>query len=186
MKKKELPNEEAFEKLLLWLDSDREAAGAKYINIQLRIIRILSSKGCYDAEEVADETVNIVAQKIDWLIANFVGDPVLYFMGVARTLHKEWLKRKPPPPLPLPDTSSPEVDRECLCLEQCMQEVLTSDERTWALRYHPTEQKQTIPERKRLAEELGITRNALRIKMYHIKARLELCIVSCLLRLPAE
>lgn len=186
MKKREPPNEEAFEKLLSWLDSDRDAAAAKYTRIQLRIIRIYSAKGCWEAEDLADETFNVVTQKIDWLIVNYEGDPVLYFLGVARKLYKEWLKRKPPPPSPPPDPPSPDVEQECFCLEQCMEEVLTPDERTWALRYHPADKKQTIPERKRLADELGITRNALRIKVHHIKSRLERCIEACLSSLPSE
>jgi DNA-directed RNA polymerase specialized sigma24 family protein len=185
MKKREPPSEDAFEKLLSWLDSDREEAGRKYTRIHLRIIRIFSAKGCCDAEEIADETFNVVSRKIDWLIANYVGDPALYFMGVARKLYQEWMKRRIPQP-PLPDAASPEVERECFCLEQCMEEVLSSDERTLALRYHPPERKQTIPERKRLAEELGITVNALRIRVHHIKARLEPCITACLSQLPSE
>jgi DNA-directed RNA polymerase specialized sigma24 family protein len=185
MKKKEPPNEDSFGKLLGWLDPDRQAAAAKYNRIHLRIVRIFSAKGCYDAEQLADETFNVVTQKIDWLLANYVGDPVSYFMGVAKTLYKEWLKRKTPAP-PLPDPASTEVEHACFCLEKCMQELLTADERAIALRYYPADKKQTIPERKRLAEELGITLNALRIRMYHIKARLEPCIRTCLSQLPSE
>jgi hypothetical protein len=185
MKKREPPSEEAFEKLLSWLDPDREVAGAKYARIHLRIVRIYSARGCWEADYIADETVNVVAQKIDWLIDNFVGDPALYFMGVARKLHKEWLKIKPPPPIPPPDPSPPDVERECFCLEQCMDEVLTPEERILILRYHPADRKQTIPERRRMAKELG-TPNALRIKVHHIKSRLERCIKACLSRLPSE
>ena len=45
----------AFDRLLVWLDPDRDAAGRKYEAIRARLIKVLSYRGCREAEEIADE-----------------------------------------------------------------------------------------------------------------------------------
>ena len=115
------PTQEAFEKLLRWLDPDRDKAGLEYEKIYLRLIRIFSSRSGYNAEDLADETVDVVASKIDWLIENYRGDPALYFYGVAKKISLQPSKKKPPPtPPPAPDTD--EIERQCGCLDQCLEE----------------------------------------------------------------
>jgi DNA-directed RNA polymerase specialized sigma24 family protein len=179
MNKREAPSKEAFEKLLAWLDPDREKAVEKYQRIQFRVTRILSAKGCIDAEDLADQTFNVVALKTDWLIENYVGDPALYFYAVANKIFLEQSrKKKVPRPPPPPDNS--EIERGCGCLEKCLDTVISPQERQWVLRYHQGDGQERIKNRKELAEELGITLNALRIKICHIQARLRPCVKKCL------
>jgi hypothetical protein len=171
------PDQEAFDKLLRWLDSDRDKAGQKYEKIHLRLIRIFSSRGCCDAEALADETVDVVASKIDWLTANFVGDPALYFYGVAKKIRPQPSK---PPPTPPPTPDIDEIERNCSCLERCLEEKLTAAESQLVLKYHEKTKQEKIQVRKRLAQELGISINALRIRVCHIHSRLRPCIERCL------
>lgn len=179
MTRREPPSEEAFNKLLTWLDPDRDKAAAKYQRIQFRLIRIFAAKGCVDPEALADETLNAVALKIDWLIENYSGDPALYFYGVGKKIYLEYIRTtivpKPPPP---PDNR--EIELRCGCLERCLETAATHDERTWVLRYQEGEGRERINNRKRLAEELKISVNALRIRICHIQARLRPCIEDCL------
>ena len=176
---KEVPTKELFERLLLWLNADREKAGEKYETIRLRLIRVFSSRGCCEAEDLADKSINVVASRIDWLIENYKGDPALYFYGVAKKIYWEYLKQKPVPnPPPPPDRS--EVERQCSCLESCLKQTLTVTERQLVLRYHEKEKKEKIQLRKHLAGELGITANALRIRVHYLHARLRPCIEHCL------
>src|SRR5215813_11227158 len=122
MKKREPPSQDNFNKLLFWLDPDRDKAAEKYQRIYVRVVRIFSAKGCAGAEDLADETVNVVALKIDWLLENYVGDPALYFYGVANKLYLEYLKRRPTPsPPPVPDNT--ELELRCGCLEKCLETV---------------------------------------------------------------
>ena len=175
MSKREPPSKDAFEKLLLWLNSDRDKAGEKYERIRLRLIRIFGCQGSCDPEDLADDTINVVASRIDWLLANYQGDSALYFYGVAKKIHLEELKRKPLPDLPPPDPTPPEVEEVSNHLEECLQE-LQRPERTLILRYHQGEKQIKIENRKRLAEELKISRNALRIKVCHLHERLRKCL----------
>src|SRR5689334_154062 len=120
MSKRRPPSQEAFEKLLAWLDSDRDKAAEKYQRICDRIIKIMAAKGCWVAEDIAEQTVNVVASQIDRLVETFRGDPALYFYGVARKLYQEWLKtlRPPPAPPPLPPDTR-EIEFRCQCLQDC-------------------------------------------------------------------
>jgi DNA-directed RNA polymerase specialized sigma24 family protein len=179
MKRRDPPSEENFEKLLAWLDSDREKAGEKYHRIHFRLIRIFAAKGSIDAEDLADQTFNVVALKIDWLIENYEGDPALYFYGVARKIFQEDNKRGriPIPPAP-PDNT--EIEQRCACLDRCLEKKASTDERDWVLRYQDGRGQERINNRKLLAEELGISLNALRIRIFHIQARLRPCIEDCL------
>ena len=165
------PTKEAFDKLLRWLDPDREKAGEKYERIRFRLIRILAAKGCYDAEDLTDKTINIVVSKIDWLLENYKGDPTLYFYAVGKKIFLEYRKKKPVPATPPPDPDSLEIERVCNCLDQCLEELPQHD-RQLALRYQQGEKRERSANRKRLADELGISVNALRIRMYHIHSKL--------------
>jgi DNA-directed RNA polymerase specialized sigma24 family protein len=177
MSKREPPSQEAFEKLLAWLDPDRDKAVEKYQRIYLRLVRIFATRGRADAEELADQTVNVVASKIDHLIETYHGEPALYFYGVAKKIYQESLKPKPlPPPSPPPDD---EIEQRFACLEECLRKVTTPDEAKLVLRYHEGEGQARIENRKQLAAELGISMNALRIRICHIQARLRPCIEEC-------
>jgi hypothetical protein len=176
---------DAFEKLLRWLDPDREKAGEKYERIRFRLIGIFSCRGCYYAEDLADETINVVAKKIDWLLENYEGDPALYFYGVSKKIYHVYLKTKPVPELPpLPDKS--EIEQQCSCLDRCVDKELSQAERDLVFRYHEKEKGEKIRIRKQIAEELGISLNALRIRVYHLHSRLRPCIEHCLRHLLAQ
>jgi len=169
---------EALKKLLDWLNTDQDKAGEKYEAIRLRLIRIFACRGCCEGEDLADETINVVAAQIDWLRENYKGDPALYFYGVAKKKFLEHNKKKSPPqPPPPPDVT--EIERKCYCLENCLKRLSEIDQRL-VLRYHEKEKKEKIILRKQLADELRISINALRIRVHHIHTRLRPCIEQCL------
>ena len=170
---------DAFEKLLRWLDPDRDKAGVKYEKIRLRLIRIFSARGSYTSEDLADQTINVVVTKIDWLLENYQGDPALYFYGVAKKIYLESQKPKTPPELP-PQPDISKIEQECSCLEHCVEQELTQPERELVFRYHEKDKGEKIRLRKEIASELGISINALRIRRYHLHERLRPCIEQCL------
>ncbi len=174
--------EESFEKLLLWLNSDRDRAGEIYEKIRLRLIRIFSCRGCCEGEDLADKTINVVASKIDWLMQNYKGDPALYFYAVAKKIYLEHLKKKTPPVVPPPPDST-EIEIMCNYLEQCLQGLARAD-RELVVRYQEGEKQTRIKNRKKLAEERKLSINALRIKVCHLHSRLRKCIESLLQQNP--
>jgi DNA-directed RNA polymerase specialized sigma24 family protein len=173
------PTQETFERLLNWLDAERDRAGEKYEKIRLRLVRIFTCRGCCEAEDLADQTINVVAARIDWLIENYKGDPSLFFYGVAKKIYQEQFKKKLPPVLPPPPDTT-QVESECACLENCLKQELAVPDRQIVLRYHEKDKQEKINLRKQIAAELGITLNALRIRVHHIHSRLRPCIEQCL------
>ncbi len=158
---------------------DREEAGKKYEEIRRRLIKIFTCRGSVTSEDLADETINRVARKLPEIIAAYVGDPALYFLGVAHNVWLESVRPKPEPePPPAPD--SPE-QKELLdeCLGQCMQR-LTSKSRDLILEYYREERHAKIDHRKELAQRLKIAVNALRIQACRIRATLQECVFECL------
>ena len=181
MNKNWVLTQESFDALLDWLDPQREKAGQKYEDIRLRLIKIFTCRGCSEPEDLADETINRVTNKLKEIEAGFTGDRARYFYGVANKVHLEYLRRKPAVTLQLPVANSDEVEREFKCLETCM-DRLTPDNRELVLQYYQEEKKAKIDHRKLLAEHLGIAVNALRIRACRIRATLLECVQKCLER----
>jgi RNA polymerase sigma factor (sigma-70 family) len=179
MKKEWFLTPQNFDALLLWLNPDREQAGQKYEEIRRRLIKIFTCRGCYEPEDLADETINRVVKRLKDIEAGFTGDPSLYFYGVASKVHLEYVRRKPVALSPPPRQDSDELEREYECLERCI-ERLTPENRELVTQYYQEEKRAKIDHRKRLAERLGIALNALRIRAHRIRGTLQQCVQDCL------
>lgn len=173
--------EEAFSKFLAWLNPDRDQAGESYESIRHRLIKIFVCRGCTCPEDLSDETINRVIRKVQEIGKSYVGDPALYFYGVAHNVHLEYLRRKPIP-APPPEPDPPRSEEEYVCLERCM-ERLTPRSKDLVLAYYQEEKHAKIDLRKQLADRLGIPLNALRIRACRIRADLENCVSQCLQQL---
>src|ERR1051325_2937010 len=109
-----------FDRLLNWLDGDRERAGLLYERIRWRLGTILASRGCTLGEEIADETIDRVARRVADIEQIYVGDKAIYFLGVMNNVHHEYLRRPVAPRLI--DTSDDVETREAIhvCLDDCL------------------------------------------------------------------
>jgi DNA-directed RNA polymerase specialized sigma24 family protein len=177
--------QEAFTKFLAWLNPNPDRAGEKYEDIRRRLIRIFTCRGCTCAEDLADETINRVIRKVPEIAETYVGDPALYFYGVGHNVHLEHVRKKPSPQAPPPAETPSRTDEEYECLERCM-ERLSLRSRELLLDYYREEKGAKIDLRKRLAQELGIPLNALRIRAYRIRRDLQACVLQCLQQKAAE
>ena len=172
-------SQEAFDALLDWLDSDREQAGIKYEQIRSRLIKIFTGRGCIGPEELADETINRVTTKLTEIKREFTGDPARYFFGVANMIYREYLGKKPPQPPPPPTDDSSRAELEYRCLERCI-EKLSEEDRALLLKDYGAKGQTQAERRKALADELGISLNALRIRVFRIRVALKECIEKCI------
>ncbi|HZT35185.1 MAG TPA: hypothetical protein VFA15_04640, partial [Nitrososphaera sp.] len=66
-----------------------------------------------------------------------------------------------------------------ICLDRCLKE-LSSKDRRLLLDYYSKDGREKIELRRRLAAELGISENALRIRLSRLRATLKGCIEACL------
>ena len=181
MNKNSVITQVAFDKMLSWLDADREQAGMKYEKIRRRLIEIFAGRGCREAEDLADEAINRVARKSQDVVEGYVGDPAYYFYAVAKNMLLEYWKVKPPAEMPPTPEPIPEeqLERERACLEQCLGH-LPEQTREQFLQYYSEEQQVKIGQRKVLCHRLGIGPNALRIRIHRIRMTLKRCLEDCL------
>ena len=170
----------SFDYLLAWLNPDREEAGRRYEEIRGRLIKIFARHGCSEAEDLADETLRRVELKVHTVAPDWVNDPALYFYAVARNVRHEYGRHKPLPWTLPPVPDSVQAEREDACLERCMDQLLTGDERELVLQYHQGEGRTKIESRQGLARQHGLGLNALRIRIHRLVTRLRPCILDCL------
>jgi len=186
MKEKWLPTQEDFDRLLTWLDEDRERAGQRYETIRLRLIKIFGCRGCLEAEDLADEAINRVTAKVKELATTYEGDPALYFYGVAYKLHLEYLRSNRGKPQQPSSQLEEEPDTRAFdCLDKCLGE-LPSENSKLLLSYYQEDKLAKINNRKELARELGIGVNALRIRVHRIRMPLQACVESCMERMSTN
>jgi len=172
-------SQEAFDALLKWLDSDREQAAMKYEEIRKRLIKIFTGRACPEAEDLADETINRVISKLNELGPEFEGDRGRYFFGVANKVYLEFKRRKSPQPPQFKPPDPNQIELEFRCMERCI-ETLSEGNRYLLLQYYGAEGSTKVEQRKRLAEELGIAPNALRIRAFRIRVCLQDCMEKCI------
>ena len=169
----------SFTDLLLWLDSDRERAAEKYETIRNRLIKVFASRGFDNAEQLADDTFDRVASRAAQLIETYVGDPATYFYGVARAVMLEGLRRPAHDLMPAMIAGSQNVsDQTYSCLERCLRHLSESD-RDLILQYHASEKQIKVANRVELAQSLGLSQNALRLRAHKIRQALQKCVRSC-------
>jgi DNA-directed RNA polymerase specialized sigma24 family protein len=170
--------QESFDALLDWLAPQRDDAGQRYEEIRTRLIKIFTCRGCHEPEELADETINRVTERLPEIRGQYRGDRAKYFYGVANKVHLEYRRRKQPVAEIMPTVDSEETEVQFKCLEQCL-DRLTAENRNLVLQYYQLERKAKIDQRKALAKSLGIRLNALRIRAHRIRATLQECLQKC-------
>ena len=166
-------------------DFRRLLTSPQYEKLRGKLIRIFARRGCRFPEDLADETISRVAQKVEEVAPTYEGDPARYFYGVARNVYLEYTRRPKTVQLEENRVSTEENHGELarkeeahICLERCLTKLL-ADERRLIFEYYRYDKSAKIDHRKELAEGLGLGLNALRIKAYRIRQRLYDCVVSC-------
>jgi DNA-directed RNA polymerase specialized sigma24 family protein len=177
MDQKSMIDQTAFERLLFWLNPDRDQAAQKYEAVRRRLIEIFASRGFSDAGHLADDTIDRVISKVEKVSDGWVGDPAYFFLGVARKIMLE--KSKPAPAvLPPPPPDEDDIERRELedrCLEKCLG-LLSQENRKLILEYVNGKKKERLEQ----AQSLKLTPNALRIRVHEIKKTIRPCVENCL------
>jgi DNA-directed RNA polymerase specialized sigma24 family protein len=168
-----------FDRLLSWLDTDRERAGLLYEKIRWRLVTILASRGCTLAEELADETIDRVARRVPDIEKTYVGEKAVYFLGVMNNVHHEYLRRPLPPRLAPTDDDIDAREQIHFCLDNCLAR-LAPYSRQLIERYYAADKKAKIDLRKVIAHEMGIKASTLRLRALRIREKLQACIEQCL------
>ncbi len=189
-------NPEAFRQFLSWLDEGVDSGGDRYLEMRRRLSRYFDLRNCSLPDDLADETLNRVARKLEekgeivgtspghycYIVAKFV---LLEFRRRAEHKHSslEQLSGSGQSIGSLIVTARPDSEREAKeklfdCLERCLGK-LQADDRSLIVEYYRGEQRAKIVRRAELAARLGLTMNALSIRACRIRSKLEVCVSTC-------
>lgn len=142
---------------------------------------------------MADDVFDRVIKKLPKLKTTFTGNPKLYFYGVAKNLVKEYRKQVKScatvesiePAVDPQEFQEEDADRREECLSICLRK-LTKEKRALILSYYSKEKQEKIMHRSKMARDLGVSVEALRVRMLRIRVTLEQCIDQCLDELEAD
>ncbi len=183
----------ALDGLLTWLDEGTDSDGLRYLEMRRRLVCYFDRKNCATAAELADETLNRVARRLEEEGAIESDTPARYCYIVARFVFLEYLRDSRRGDESLNDRRSIASDvfsssesgdeketKEKLlnCLVQCTGK-LEPRNRLLISRYYAGQERVKIDNRSAIAEELGITMNALSIRACRIRDKLEGCVRQC-------
>jgi DNA-directed RNA polymerase specialized sigma24 family protein len=193
LKKNWVLTAEAFDKLLLSFDDNKEKASLIYEDIRKRLIRQFNANQSLIAEEQADEVFNRVARKI--ADEGFILDqenPYPYFHQIAKYILLEYQRQKRLKILGLddltigeePSYNSVEILEKAQekfrtelglnALKQC-REHLNTKEIVMLDKYNSALGKDKKQRHEQLAQSLGKSQNALKISINRIRKKLIEC-----------
>ena len=163
---------QAFDRLLGALNPDRERAAAAYEALRERLIGLLRWWGAAHPEDLADETLDRVARKLDTGVEIPDGSLGAYVRGVARMVFYEWTRRPRPEHIAIEvgTTAAGDDHRALTQLDGCL-DRLAAEDRRLLLRYYGDGRSADV--RRLLAVELGVSPSALRIRAHRLRARVE-------------
>lgn len=185
----------ALDRLLAWLDEGINSEGLRYLEMRRRLVSYFDRKNCATPDELADETLNRVARRLEEEGGVIESDaPARYCYIVARFVFMEHLRdaqkdgalleevRRQPRvggPGATEDDVESEVKEKMLdCLGRCTGK-LEAPNREIITQYYAGKERVKIENRRAAAETLGITMNALSIRACRIRDRLEDCVKQC-------
>jgi DNA-directed RNA polymerase specialized sigma24 family protein len=189
MKEKPQITQEDFNNLLGWFSADADEAGRKYEEIRRGLIRFFRFRGCSEAEDLTDETINRIAQKFENLKFDENIKTITYFYSFASKIYLEdYSKRKRNDSKTkqiellieekiksIEPEKSPALD----CLEGCLDKEPV-EMRNLLLEYYSLEKSEKMQLRKKLAEEQNINMQLLHTRIYRMRNILRDCIKNCL------
>ena len=185
---------DAFDQLLSWLDQSIPSDGERYLEIRRRLVGYFSRKRCATPDDLADETLNRVARRLQEEGSIETTDPTHYCYAVARFVLLEYFRKQKSQSLddlslvatahtlataPDEGIEHEEQERRWECFQQCMA-AISAESRELIMRYYHGDQGTKIQNRHVLAANLNITANALTIRAWRIRNKLESCVKSCM------
>jgi DNA-directed RNA polymerase specialized sigma24 family protein len=196
LKKDWTPTEDSLRQFLHWLDEGVDSGGQKYLEMRRRLVAYFDRKNCLSADELADETLSRVAQKLQEKGSITGLAPAQYCYVTAKFVFLEYVRHVKHGEAGLAEFSAsgqagsaaianPQggaalSDKETLldCLDRCLKK-LPNAESELILEYYQGELQEKIQRRRQLGVRLGLSANALNIRACRIRAKVEECVRTC-------
>jgi DNA-directed RNA polymerase specialized sigma24 family protein len=170
---------DGFEQLLARLHSDPDAAGERFQALHSKLTSYFTYERCVDPEHWADATLDRAAKRVSDGAA--VEDIRAFIYGIARFVAQEARRQEQCTRDVLraqPTAAPPASESTFQCLDACLAS-LSEENRRLIERYYAGDGKALIEQRRKLAEELGISIESLRTRALRIRKDLEYCVRYC-------
>jgi DNA-directed RNA polymerase specialized sigma24 family protein len=175
---------EALDMLLASLDTDREEAGRKYVDLLRKLAKLLGYWGCSAPQDQADDALARTAARMraGEQIENLYG----YILGVAHLVYKESVRDEisqghaEKQRLSEANIEQAEKERRARCYRRCFS-GLPDDEQDLIVKYYSGRKG---PDRGKLAKEMGISLSLLRVSAFRIRQKLAQCLEKCIKQQP--
>ena len=176
-------DQRSLDSLLHTFHPNREQASYAYEALHVRLTRFFEWNHADTPQELADETLDRLARRLT-ACENEILDPAKFAVGIARILLKEHFREKDRREAALAmlaescsshakmEAGSAHQEERMTAMEQCLQAIPEAS-RTLIERYFSAESRTQIQQRQRLAEEYGISLNALRNRVMRIRIELK-------------
>ena len=178
--------------LLKWLDAGSDSEGGGYLEMRRRLVAYFDRKNCLNADELADETLNRVARRIEETGKIESETPAKYCYITAKFVFMESLRgadkksvplddvlKQPPKQFAATDDEAKILKEKMLdCLEECTGKLETAH-CEMIVGYYFGEERVKIENRRAMADKLGISTNALTIRACRLRDKLEVCVGNC-------
>ena len=174
-----------FDALLAALDADREAAARKYEDVRKGLMRVFRLWGSDVPEHDADVTIDRVAGKLAGGERIRHENPFVYFHGVARFVFKEQARARQKERALAAEPVAEEAvvdevgERRAACLDRCLAAMAPEAHRN-LLDYYDLQERARIDRRRQIADRLGVSATALRLRMQRERDRLRECVLNCM------
>jgi RNA polymerase sigma factor (sigma-70 family) len=144
------------------------------------LIRYFENRDCHDPDLLADITISRVCEKP---CGEEVVNLTAYAIGFARNIFFEYLKGKviledieelkyKLAAEPSDENDAELRERKSACYEQCLAE-LEKEERELLFAYYQFQGQRKVKHRLKMAEQMGITREILTQRVYHLKQKVQ-------------
>lgn len=153
-----------------------------------RIVTYFDRKNCLNPDDLADDVLNRVGRRLEEEGEIRTESPAKYCYTVARFVFMEQLRSPVLREVPLEnidlragdEKADLALEREAglKCLEHCSN-AIDPAQRDLIIRYYSGEKGEKIANRKQIADNLGVSLNALAIRAFRIREKLANCIDKC-------
>lgn len=157
---------------------DNSLTDQEALRIHDHVIRFVRRLQAKEPDEIAQETLFRIFHKIK--TGMVIEQPLAYARRVAQHVLQEYRRNQKRQRVLDFDIAAPPrgvSDEQILrCMQVCQRRSLSSAERKLLQAFEETDSEG----RQRLAEKMGISRNALGLRIHQLRTKLRKCVESCL------
>jgi DNA-directed RNA polymerase specialized sigma24 family protein len=165
-----------FDRLFQLLERDAQSVEEGYLYCRFKLVKFFAWRRCEDPDSLADETISRLLKNVQSGQEISSDKPYSYVYAIATNVFREYIRAKKK------DLALVAIDEargigittvEDDCQRQCV-EKMPIEKRELLARYYLDDEDREV-----IANESGLSLNALRLQVHRIKHGLKRCVEEC-------